>query len=78
MSVLPKNQREVIRMKFQFELSYQEISEITGLSTSNVGYLIHVGVKALKKKLNPETDNNKNKTAQVGIMSGGKGQVYGT
>jgi len=38
---LPGNQQEVIRLKFQNGLSYRAISEITGLSTSNVGYLIH-------------------------------------
>ncbi len=46
---LPGNQREVIRLKFQHELSYQEISDITHLSTSNVGFLIHAGLKRLRK-----------------------------
>ena len=43
--VLPLNQREVIRLKFQNGFSYQEISRISGHSVSNVGYLIHAGVK---------------------------------
>lgn len=46
---LPDNQQEVIRLKFQNELSYREISEITGLSVSNVGFLLHVGIKRLRE-----------------------------
>ena len=45
---LPENQREVIRLKFQSDLSYKEISEITDLSVSNVGFLIHTGIKRLR------------------------------
>ena len=45
---LPLNQREVISLKFQGELSYKEISKITGLSVSNVGFLIHNGIKSMR------------------------------
>jgi RNA polymerase sigma factor (sigma-70 family) len=45
---LPDNQREVIRLKFQGDLSYKEIADITGLSVSNVGFLIHTGIKRLR------------------------------
>jgi RNA polymerase sigma-70 factor (ECF subfamily) len=48
---LPKNQREVIYLKFQHDLSYKEISEITKLSVSNVGFLIHSAVRALRKQM---------------------------
>ena len=48
---LPENQREVIRLKFQNGMSYREISEITGLSVSNIGYLIHVSIRALRAEL---------------------------
>ena len=48
---LPKNQQEVLRLKFLHELSYKEISEVTDLSISNVGYLIHVGLKAIRERL---------------------------
>jgi RNA polymerase sigma-70 factor (ECF subfamily) len=48
---LPPNQREVIRLKFQNGFSYQEISRISGHSVSNVGYLIHAGIKTLRGKL---------------------------
>ena len=48
LELLPANQREVIRLKFQNGFSYQEISRISGQSVSNVGYLIHHGMKALR------------------------------
>jgi RNA polymerase sigma factor (sigma-70 family) len=48
---LPPNQREVIRLKFQNGFSYHEISRISGHSVSNVGYLIHAGIKTLRGKL---------------------------
>ena len=48
---LPDNQQECIRLKFQHGLSYKEISGITKLSVSNVGFLIHTGMKALRKRM---------------------------
>lgn len=45
---LAPNQAEVLRLKFQNDLSYQEIAEVTGLSATNVGYLIHTGLKRLR------------------------------
>ena len=51
---LPDNQQDVIRLKFQNELSYREIAEITGLTVSNVGFLLHVGLKRLRELLKAE------------------------
>jgi RNA polymerase sigma factor (sigma-70 family) len=48
---LPKNQREVIYLKFQCDLSYKEISSVTKLSVSNVGFLIHTAVRAIRKQM---------------------------
>ena len=48
---LPKNQREVIYLKFQCDLSYKEISSITNLSVTNVGFLIHTAVRAIRKQM---------------------------
>ena len=45
---LSDNQREVILLKFQQGLSYKEISDVTGLSTGNVGFLLHTGLKRLR------------------------------
>jgi RNA polymerase sigma-70 factor (ECF subfamily) len=48
---LPKNQQEVLRLKFQNGLSYQEISGITNLTVSNVGFLIHTALKTVRRHL---------------------------
>jgi RNA polymerase sigma-70 factor (ECF subfamily) len=48
---LPANQREVVYLKFQCDLSYKEISDITKLSVTNVGFLIHSGVRAIRKQM---------------------------
>jgi RNA polymerase sigma-70 factor (ECF subfamily) len=48
---LPASQREAIRLKFQNGFSYREISRISGQSVSNVGYLIHMGLKTLRGQL---------------------------
>jgi len=44
--------REVLLLKIQEEKSYREIAEITGLSVTNVGYLLHRAMKALATSLN--------------------------
>ena len=46
---LPETQQEVIRLKFQHGLSYKEISASTGLSVTNVGFILHTGIKRLRK-----------------------------
>lgn len=48
---LPKNQREVVYLKFQCDLSYKEISEVTKLSVNNVGFLMHTALKTIRKQL---------------------------
>ncbi|MCX6875573.1 MAG: sigma-70 family RNA polymerase sigma factor [Verrucomicrobia bacterium] len=48
---LTANQREVILLKFQQGLSYQEITKLTGLTTGNIGFLIHSGLKRLRELL---------------------------
>jgi len=39
--------QELIRLKFNDDLSYQQISERTGLSVGHVGYLLHHSLKSL-------------------------------
>ena len=51
LDALPDSQRDVIRLKFQNGFSYREISRISGHSVSNVGFLIHTGLKTLRKRL---------------------------
>ena len=48
---LPENQQTVLMLKFQGALSYKEIAGVTGLSVSNVGYLIHQGLTTLRQHL---------------------------
>jgi len=48
---LTDNQRNVIILKFQQGLSYKEISTKTGLSSGNVGFLLHAGLKRLRELL---------------------------
>jgi RNA polymerase sigma-70 factor (ECF subfamily) len=40
-----------VRLKFQAGLSYREISRVTELSVSNVGYLIHTAIRTLRRQL---------------------------
>jgi RNA polymerase sigma factor (sigma-70 family) len=49
-ATLPARQQEVLQLKFQNDLSYQEIKEITKLSVSHVGVLIHTALKTLRAR----------------------------
>ncbi|MEO7167767.1 MAG: sigma-70 family RNA polymerase sigma factor [Spartobacteria bacterium] len=49
-ATLPPQQQEVLQLKFQNDLSYQEISEITQLSVSHVGVLLHTALKTLRAR----------------------------
>lgn len=48
---LPRNQQEVVRLKFQNGFSYQEISRITSLSVTNVGFILHTALKTLRRQM---------------------------
>jgi RNA polymerase sigma-70 factor (ECF subfamily) len=47
---LPPRQQEVLQLKFQSDLSYAEIAEITKLSVTNVGVTIHNALKTLRQR----------------------------
>lgn len=51
LAALDERSREVIRLKFTEELSYQQISERTGLKSGHVGYLLHHALKAIAAEL---------------------------
>ncbi len=51
LATLPAKQQEVIRLKIHGDLSYREISELTGLSVGNVGYLLSTGLKLIRNRL---------------------------
>jgi RNA polymerase sigma factor (sigma-70 family) len=56
---LSENQREVVRLRFQNFHSYQEISEITGLSVGNVGFILNAAMRNLREKM--ERDDREEK-----------------
>jgi len=49
-STLPLRQQEVIQLKFQNDLSYQQIAEIMQTTANNVGVLLHTGLKTLRQR----------------------------
>jgi len=51
MDTLPKNQREVLRLKFQGGMSYKEIAAALDLTVGNVGFLLHSGLTRLRKSM---------------------------
>lgn len=51
MATLPASQQEVLRLKFQGGLTYQEIAGVTSLSVSHVGVLLHNAIKAIRERV---------------------------
>jgi RNA polymerase sigma-70 factor (ECF subfamily) len=49
-ATLPPRQQEVLQLKFQNDLSYQQIAEITKTNANNVGVLIHTALKTLRQR----------------------------
>ncbi len=47
---LPPRQQELLQLKFQNDLSYAEIAEITQLSVGNVGVTLHNALKTLRQR----------------------------
>ena len=57
---LPARQKEVMRLKFQSNLSYKEIAEAVGISISNVGFVVHSALKKLREGMKEEFKKVKN------------------
>jgi RNA polymerase sigma-70 factor (ECF subfamily) len=51
LETLDARSRELIRLKFNDELSYKEISARTGLKTGHVGYILHCALKSMAEEL---------------------------
>ncbi len=49
---LPARQKEVMRLKFQADLTYKEIAEALDISISNVGFIVHSALKNLREAMN--------------------------
>jgi RNA polymerase sigma factor (sigma-70 family) len=50
---LPPRQQEVLQLKFQNDLSYQQIAEILQTTSNNVGVLLHTALKTLRERYGP-------------------------
>ena len=50
LATLPPRQQEVLQLKFQNDMSYGEIAEITHSTAGRVGVLIHTALKTLRKR----------------------------
>lgn len=48
---LPPNQQEVVRLKFQQDLTYRQIAAVTGHSIGNVGFMLHTAINKLRETL---------------------------
>jgi RNA polymerase sigma-70 factor (ECF subfamily) len=48
-ATLSPRQQEVIQLKFQNDLSYQQIAEIMHTTANNVGVLLHTALKTLRR-----------------------------
>ena len=53
MEKLSPRHRELLLLKVEENKSYKEIAEITGLTATNVGYLLHMAMKELTRRLEP-------------------------
>ena len=51
---LPERDQELLRLKFQEGLSYKQISTVTDLSVSNVGFILHKALRRLRSELTTE------------------------
>src|SRR5205823_12197399 len=47
---LPPRQQEVIQLKFQNDLSYQQIADIMQTTANNVGVLLHTALRTLRQR----------------------------
>ena len=51
LETLDDRSRELVRLKFHDDLSYKEIAARTGLSTGNVGFILHHALKTIAAEL---------------------------
>jgi RNA polymerase sigma factor (sigma-70 family) len=51
LAALDERSRELVRLKFDDGLSYKEMSARTGLTVSNIGYLLHHALKSIEAEL---------------------------
>jgi RNA polymerase sigma-70 factor (ECF subfamily) len=52
---LPEKQQEALLLKLDAGLSYKQIAEVMQLSVSNVGFILHQAVQAIRNDLASES-----------------------
>lgn len=50
-AALPQKQREVLRLKVEAGLSYKDIAAVMNLTVSNVGFILHTAITAIRDAL---------------------------
>jgi len=55
-STLPPVQQEAVRLKFQHGLSYKEIGAVLNLTATNVGFILHTALKAVRTRLDDSSE----------------------
>lgn len=48
---LPDREQELLRLRFQGGLSYREMAEVSGLTVTNVGYLLHNALRRVRQRM---------------------------
>lgn len=48
---LPARQQEILRLKFHGGLSYKEIAKVMGLTSTNVGFILHTAIAKLRQRM---------------------------
>lgn len=56
LDVLDMREKQLVLLKVFDEKSYKEISDITGLTVTNVGYILHNAMKKMAQRLKKEND----------------------
>jgi RNA polymerase sigma factor (sigma-70 family) len=51
MEGLTERDREVVALRFAADLSYKEIAEVTGLTVSHVGVILHQAIKSVRAEV---------------------------
>lgn len=51
--LLTVQQQEILRLRLHDSLSYRQISEVTGLTVTNVGYHLHQAISQLRNRVSP-------------------------
>jgi RNA polymerase sigma-70 factor (ECF subfamily) len=51
LSALPERQREAVLLKFSGGLSYREMADVLETSASNVGFLLHTALRAIRERV---------------------------